>query len=510
MRAPDVEWLLDCKPRPVQEEAILRCYYGWTSRNSREAPPFPLPIPNRNGPAIGYGYLMEMRLGKTPTMLNEMLLLDKHQDVKRRIIFSPNTYKNTWVKEVQNFGLLQPVHAFETRKIGKAEEFVDENPDDFILVVNYEAMIQEHVNKFLEKLLTSTSHRTLIAADESIKIKNHTSLITRAAMAHAVEADYVRILTGLPMTQGPQDLYSQFRFVRELNGSNFYAFRNRFCKMGGFKGKKVVGVREDQAENLQKLIEGTAFVAKRKDWGRVTEPEYYSLELELSDAQLKHYIEMDNEMITMLEDGQEISVDQVISKMLKLQQISSGFVYDENGKIVQLMDPTKTAKMKALIDIVEDEVEGKIIIPYHYSASGDLLLDVFKKYNPRTIRGGQWMKTNRRDVDEEKRIFNEDPDCKVMLLQIQAGKYGHTLTGIEGLRCAHMAFFENTYSLDDRTQIEMRNTAETQDWTNVYLDFVSSPVERNAAVALQRKEDIVAAIIGSYNPNKEVRIRNGQ
>lgn len=507
MTSRNIEWLLDCVPRPVQEEAILRAFYGYKSADNRDDAPRPLPLPHAGNPAVGYGYFLEMRLGKTPTMLNEMLLLEKHNDIRRRVILAPNTYKNTWVQEFNNFGLLTPVKAFETSKIGQSEEFIDENPDDWALIVNYEALIYGNVNQFLHKLITQPG--TIMVADESIKIKNRASQITKAAMNHAIEADFVRILTGLPFTQGPQDLYSQLRFIRELNGRNFYAFRNRYCKMGGFKGKKIVGVDEEFLPELQGIIEGTAFVAKRKDWGKITEPEFYSMSLDLSEKQLKHYIEMDQEFITILESGEEISVDQVISKMLKLQQISSGFVYDEHGNIVELMDPMKTAKMKALLELLEDEIDekSKVIIPYHYSASGDILLKALAKYNPSVIRSGQWMKKEGRDVDEEKRRFNENPDVRVILLQIQAGKYGHTLVGAEGMRCTHMLFYENTYSLDDRTQIEARNTAETQDWVNVYMDFVSSPVEANAAKALQRKEDLVSAVLGTFNPNKEVKAK---
>jgi hypothetical protein len=66
-----------------------------------------------------------------------------------------------------------------------------------------------------------------------------------------------------------------------------------------------------------------------------------------------------------------------------------------------------------------------------------------------------------------------------------------------------MIFYENTYSLDDRIQIEMRNTAAVQDWGNVYLDLVASPVEMNAINALAKKESIVSAVLGAYNLNKE-------
>lgn len=112
------------------------------------------------------------------------------------------------------------------------------------------------------------------------------------------------------------------------------------------------------------------------------------------------------------------------------------------------------------------------------------------------------MHKNGRDVTSEKARFNNDPSCRAIIVQTTAGKYGHDLSGIKGNRCSTMVFYENTYSLDDRQQIEMRNTSAFQDWTNVYLDFVSSPVERRAIDAHTKKESLVTAVLGAYNDNK--------
>jgi len=167
------------------------------------------------------------------------------------------------------------------------------------------------------------------------------------------------------------------------------------------------------------------------------------------------------------------------------------------------VDPKKLPKLERLKEILSEEVPGKVVIPYHYSESGDLMLSELAAYNPAVIRSAEWMKSNGRDADSEKARFNGSKECRVILLQISAGKYGHDLSGVGGDRCATMVFYENTYSLDDRGQIEMRNTAAFQDWTNVYLDFVSSPVEMQAIKAHIQKEDMVTAVFGAYQENKQ-------
>lgn len=494
MHPDQIEWLLDCTPREVQKEALLRSFYGWRSRDNKREEPRPAKM--RDGPARGWAHFLEMRLGKTPTFLAEAALFEAHYNIRRVVMLSPNSYKQDWVNEARRFGIAFPFFAYETSRAKEAQKFIEENPGGFGLVVNYEALQYDATKEILAEVIDQDC---LLGADESIKIKNHQSITTKEALGHSKRAGFLRELTGCPMTQGPHDIYSQLRFIGALDGKSFYGFRNTFCKMGGFKNKQIKGPKNE--ERLKEIIDAVGFVAKRKDWGDPTNPEFYTVQIPLTEEQQKYYDLMDRDFIMWLESGEEIKADQVISKMLKLQQISSGFVYTEEGDAVDLMPLDKTAKMKRLLELLE-ETDGKVIVAYHYSKSGDALMETLKPYNPAAIRAKGWMKKNERDVIEEKKKFNEDPSCRVMVVQISAGKYGHDLSGVEGDRCSVMFFYENTFSLDDRIQIEMRNTAASQDWTNVYIDFVSSGVEANAIKALALKESVVTAVLGAYNDNK--------
>ena len=76
-----------------------------------------------------------------------------------------------------------------------------------------------------------------------------------------------------------------------------------------------------------------------------------------------------------------------------------------------------------------------------------------------------------------------------MLLQAEAGKYGHTLVGTPDDPCCTMIFFENRYSLDTRSQLEdrihrMGAIAESC----LYVDLSGSDYDAKVMRALQRKE----------------------
>lgn len=494
-----VRWLIDMEPREVQIEAIARSYYGYKLRDraGEEMNPRPLPHANRM-PRAGWGHLMEMRLGKTATTLNEFELFSQEYDFENLVVFCPNSFKEGWVDEAKSVGFSLPFVAYESSNHQQAEMHLRSAKRRLAISVNYEALKYEKTSQFLEDMI---GPRTLLVADESIKLKNFQSLQTKAAIKLSKLAGVTRVLTGLPMTQGPHDLYPQLRFIKQQSGVNPFAFRNRFCKMGGFKGKAVVGAQNE--DELARLIEDNAFKAKKLDWAKYVDPDRFLVSLKMTKEQADHYKAIDKEFITTLDDGEEISVDQVVSKLMKMQQISSGFIYNESGNLRFFMDPEKTPKLAYLKEALDEGLSSKVVVCYHYSASGDILLGSLAQYKPAIIRSDMWMKKNERNVESEKARFNKSSECRVMILQMSAGKYGHDLSGIAGDRCTHMAFYENTYSLDDRMQIEARITTAFQDWPSTYWDFVSSPVEMNAIKALNRKENVVEAVLGAYRLNTE-------
>ena len=502
MQYPEPEWLINGDPREVQLEALRRSFYGYKLRDHKDDEGKPRVLRPGLVPAEGWGHFLEMRLGKTPTILNEFELYKKYHGMRHAIIFSPNQYKVDWELESEKYGSSVPMLAYEQSRLPQMIAAYNRAKGRMSFSVNYDALIYDETREFLSSIVGPD---TYIAADESIKLKNRESQFFIGAMEVRKKAGGpVRIASGLPMTQGPTDFYSQGRFIKMYDGLNFYAFRGQFCKMGGFKNKQIKAIINEDRLNAQ--ITSNAFVAKRKDWGKQSEAEFYEQRLDIHPTQLKHYSEMEHEFVTMVENAKGevdmIAADQVVGKLMKMQQISSGFVYNEQGDAIEIMDPTKTPKMMSLIELIENELVGKIVIPFHYQKSGEMLLKALAKYEPAAILGDARMSATGRDLIAEKKRFNQDPKCRVMVGQVVSMKYGHDLTGVPGDRATTMFFYENSFSLDDRTQVEARVTTAFQDWTNMYIDPYCSPAEHRAIKALARKEDMVSAVLGAFRENK--------
>ncbi len=491
-KSGDPEWLLDCTPRPVQLEALRRSIHG-VQTHADNGDFLGATVDLRPGTSVGWGHYLEMRLGKTPLSLNEMMLLRHYHGVKRFLVVAPNTYKPEWREEAIEFGFDLDIHDIDASQAKK--QLPEINTDKpFVMTVSYEGIKTQLIKPFIEKHMLGTN--TAMYLDESIKIKGNTSQTSKLALLWSKEMEFRRCLSGRPITQGPQDLYMQLRVMGHLDGKSFYAFRNKYAKMGGFKNRQVVGVKNE--DQLSELLRYTSFTAKRQDWGDAGDPEYEIDKPALAPIQMEVYREITHEFCYIFEDEETVvTTEQVVTKLLKLQQASSGFLISDDKKEIPLMPFEKVPKIERLLEFME-EANCKVIVCYHYNYTGDRLLEVLAKYNPAQIRAKQIMKRDGVDAEQEKKKFNLDPSCRVIVCSMEAVKYGNTLQGNEDDRCEAVVFVENTYSLDTRAQVEMRNQAAIQKWPTLYLDFASSPVERNVIKALSRKESILEAVFGTY------------
>ena len=109
-----------------------------------------------------------------------------------------------------------------------------------VAVINYESTWREGI---FEALLDYDAD--LIIADESQRIKTHNASQSKAMHELGDKARYKLILSGTPVQNEAVDIFSQYRFLDPtIFGMNFYAFRGRYCVMGGFNRKQIVQYRD--------------------------------------------------------------------------------------------------------------------------------------------------------------------------------------------------------------------------------------------------------------------------
>lgn len=449
------EWLLDIPPYQVQLEALK---YSQGRKH--------------------FAFFMEMGLGKTALILAEYAALVQQGLVDHLLVVCPNSLKGVWLDEMEKVGFPKSIEG-----AAWPNNFVHHTANR-VMVMNYEACITNTGTNFMMKGLSQS--RTMLVIDESTQVKNPQARRTRVLINACKNAAYVRLLSGQPIVQGPHDLWSQLRCLGQFSGLNYYAYRNLFCTMGGFMGKQVMGAKDPAA--LNEILRLISFRAKKDDWLDLPKQIYTTRNIVMSREQQKHYDLMKKYLITKIAE-KEIDAQMVITQMLKLQQISSGFIIDETHKVHAI--PGGNPKINALDEIME-EATGKVLIFTHFRESTRLVMEHLEKYIPMVIQGDM----SPEELDNSKKAFETRSKCRVMVCQVQSAKYGLTLLGGSGDdRCATTVFYENSFSLDSRIQAEARNHRIGQDKSVVYIDLPASDIERVVVKALRKKQDVATAIV---------------
>lgn len=459
----------------------------------------------------GAAWYMEQGLGKSLTALSEFNELFAHNLVDRAIIVCPNTFKAGWADEIVKHRFTFDVHVFRSNRRTEASEFCSSNHSHApVIIINYESVRLPTVIAGLIKW--ALRGRTYLVIDESIQIKGHKTAQTKAVHRLAEWSPftnepsicrYVRILSGRPQTQGPHDLWGQLRTIGLFRDRNFYAFRGMFCQMGGWNDKEVVAAKNPDL--LASYMAPVVFQAKKKDWlPALPRKDMTIRDYKMSGEQRAQYRQMEDEFLLEIDKG-VITVDVAIAKFEKLAQIQTGFIYDDTGAAHELVEPDRNPRIMLLRQILEEEVSGKTVIVYRHRAILSVLIRALADYDPAWIKGG--MKPD--EVEEQKTRFNVDPDCRILLAQAEASKYGHTLClQPDGDKCRTMIFFENSYSADTRDQIEDRihRRGQTGEYV-LYIDLSGSSLDRRIVSALQRKEKLYQSVFRNLKeakPQKEL------
>lgn len=449
---------------------------------------------NAAGDQPGFAYYMEQGLGKSLTLLADFMGKAAQRSATRLAIVAPNSFKGGWVSEIEKWGVdVQPFiwTAGSDADFDRWMRKGFDKPPVFIL--NYEAI---RSNRVQEHLLRFASRPAMIGFDESIQVSTPGAEQTKAAISVSSAFVYQRLLSGKPMKKGPHDLFSQMQIMGQQRDRNFYSWKTLFCRMGGFKAKQVVGAQNE--DYLAQLTSPYTFWATKAEWTDLPPKLYTTREYEMTAEMKAQYRSMEEEFVLWLNDEEAVTVDAAITKYIKLAQIQTGWIYDEDGTVRSLVDTEKNPRLNLLKEIIDNEVAGKVVVVYHHRAVALQLTEALAYTAPAFIRGGM----SPDEVEREKRRFNSDDNCRVICIQTKAGKYGHTLLGgpTTKTHCSTCIFYENTYSSDDRSQLEDRNHRHGQLGENcLYIDLCGTSLDRRMTKALQLREDIFNAVFSALH-----------
>jgi len=419
--------------------------------------------------------LMEMGTGKTKVALDLIAWRKSRGEVDRVLVVAPNSVLDVWVEEAATHTpQLTAVVLRGDRK--KRLALLEGNHD--LYVVNYEG-----VRVLVDALLKRGFG--MVVADESSRIKNHSAQQSRCMHRLGNKATYRLALTGTPVTQNPLDIFSQYKFLDpDIFGGSFYRFRSRYAVMGGYGGYEVI--EWANMPELHELVYKVAIRYRKQDCLDLPEKLYTTRRVELTKGQAEAYAQMRDEMIALVE-GQVVVAPIVLTKLVRLQQITSGFVKTLEGVEVEL--PGDNPKLKALEEIL-DEATGKIVVWVHFVHDYHMVMDHAAQagLNPVGLAGEV------PQVDRAPAIakFQTDDTCRVFVGQVQTAGLGITLHAADTV-----VYYSNPFSLEWRLQSEDRTHRIGQKRNVTYVDLVATgTIDETVVKILKRKQSLADLVTG--------------
>lgn len=459
-----LKWPLAVTPREVQLEALSKGF-------GKE----------------GFAYFLRQRLGKTWLAYAEFVLLRQQDKVDWFFLICPNSLKDQWKEAITEVDEFIPLRIYESNNKAKTWHFFDKNKKGGVFIINYES-----VQSFLDSdgLLKFSPERTFIVADESTKIKEPKSKMSKACIGLAKQCSYKRVLTGKPTANSNADLWAQLSFINATQ-RNFYQHKFNFCIMGGFQGRQFMkNINEDY---LKREMAPYIYIAPDKyikGFEKVYEP---MRRIVMQPEQAQQYRDMEDALILELGDI-KITAPIALVKYLRLQQISSGVAGDIDGTQHNTIEPERNPKIRNVIEILENEISNKCIIVCRFTLSIKNLYKVLtdKGYNCRVMTGSQSDDLNQM----AKWDFQNNEMVDVLIAQIQILSYGHTLCGPEDRPCDSIIYYENDFSLINRMQSESRPEKMGRDIPISIYDMYASKMDRYILESLRKKEDASMSIMG--------------
>lgn len=452
--------------------------------------------------AEAFGFLMEFGTGKSKTILDEWSWLVSQNESKDLIVVAPAGVYRGWQKEIETH--LAPDLLEKTvvalwvsgggAKIKRGLEAVlAEFKRPRILLVNAEAL--STATKAADVISEIMSHKqTMLVVDESTLFRNVSASRTKTLLDLSNHARYRRIATGLPTPRSPLDLYGQFAFLdwRIIGQRTYFGFRARYAvlKAMNFGGRPrptqvVVGYRN--LDELRERIAPHVFRVQKDDCLDLPAKVYERRDVNMSAEQTRVYEELRRNATAQLTDTEHVTATNIMARRLRLLQVASGFIKDEEGKEHQLPN----ARMRALLDLL-DETPGKAII---YAPWIILLEDLWatlrKEFGAEAIVRF-WGAVRPEEREEAVARFQGDPGTRYIVANPSALGRGRTLT-----EASLIVYYANGDDLEVRLNSEDRPHRIGLKHSLSIVDLVSpGTVQESQLAAFRAKMDLAATVMG--------------
>lgn len=438
----------------------------------------------------------DMGTGKTKIMID----LIQSREFKRVLVVAPNKACEVWEQQIQIHGVEKKFTTYRLNNLSrikviqilnsipkKSQILANESTSVFIL--NYEKVWREGIDTLL---LKKSFGLDCVICDESHRIKTPRSKCSMylAKLGKVVEHRY--LVTGTPLAENPTDVYAQYKFLDPtIFGTNLSKFRERYEVLDPIMTARVGHRVLDKLKPYQnldelheKMFSCAFYIESSVELPEQTDIEY---KFEMVTKTEKLYHQVFKEKVAEL-NGMWLSSDNVLTTILRLQQITSGYacVEDIDTKEQKILNIDKT-RMNSLKDLLEEFPKGEPVV----------IFARFKKDLKNIHKVCRELGILSSEVSGSVDTLKEWKDGKTQVLAVQ---YSSGSESIDLTRARYCIYYSMTQRLALYEQSRKRIHRPGQTRPVVYYHMIETmkkgmTIDEKMYHALQNKQDIVKYVM---------------
>jgi SNF2 family DNA or RNA helicase len=420
----------------------------------------------------------EMGLGKSLQALTVAAIGFESGEIERFLIVAPASLKGNWGDEMDehtNF-TWTILDGNPKQRLAQLDAF-----DTDALIVNYE-QVNAHWARFNEMGFG------IVIYDEAHYFKGHKSKRTKSVFR--LNAPRHVELTGSPLLNQINDLWSLLHRIAPLKFGNYYSFVNRYAVFGGYMDKQIVGVK-NEAE-LRELLTAYMIRREKKDVLDLPPKQRIVIKLDMLPEQMKLYKQAVEELkIDAPGASTPFEIENAMVKMLRLKQICGTTAaipgHDDHS-----------AKLDRAVEMIAEIIEnGEPVVVFTQfretlACLGRRLTEAAVDW--RELHGGIPIPDRQPVV----RAWNEDAANgrpQALICMIQVAGIGLTMTA-----ASKVIFLDKVYAPKLNEQAEDRLHRIGQDNTVQIFELqMRNTVEQRIEKILKSKQGIFGAVVDTDN-----------
>lgn len=441
----------------------------------------------------------DMGTGKTKIMID----LIQNREFHITLIVGTTKSCPVWEEQIKIHGFKDKITSVNLNgvptknKIQTLKNAIDSSKNDkipcLVVIVNYEGIWRKPFSDFIS---SNKIKLDCIICDESHRIKSPSSNCSSFLRKTGRRVQHRYLVTGTPLAETPVDIYAQYVFLDpSIFGTNLQNFKVVYENPDPFMSAKIGRVildRKNPYKNLDDLREkmfSCAFYSESSL--KLPKQRNLTYRFKLNQKCSNLYREMEKEGVVIVNDKAVVS-ESVLTNILKLQQITSGYVpidlkHQENPTDVKTINISKD-RIEALETIIESLPKTEPLV----------IFAVYKK-DLKNIR----VLCNTLGIPYSEVSGSSDTllDWKAGKTQVLGVQYSSGSESIDLTRSRYCVYYSMTRRLSLYLQSKKRIHRPNQTRNVTYYHLIAetydggSTIDRTAYEALKSKKDVIDYIM---------------